>query len=293
LPAYRRAGAQFSLLEYVRGVATPRVILRRDLVLDPSRKALSADLYLPSGPGPHPLVVVIHGGSWRGGDKGQAPAVSRVLAGEGIAVADVRYRLAPGDRFPAAVADVKCALGRLRERAADLGLDGRAVLLGRSAGGEIALVAAYSAGDARIAPSCAVQDAPVTGVAALYAPTDLAWAYHHPVRPDVVHGPESLELYLGGSPEAVPDAYRLGTPQSWLDRPVPPTLLVHGTGDRLVSFEHAPRLERALVHARADVTLVAVPFAEHAFDVRSGGVGEQLTRHVLLDWLRRLYGARS
>jgi acetyl esterase/lipase len=85
----------------------------------------------------------------------------------------------------------------------------------------------------------------------------------------------------------------MATPQSWLDRAVPPTLLVHGTGDRLVSCGHARRLAEALrVHGDA-VEVLEVPLAEHAFDVRGGGVGEQLARHVVVRWLRRLYGIGS
>jgi acetyl esterase/lipase len=184
------------------------------------------------------------------------------------------------------VADVKCLLGRLREQGDRFGIDpGRVFLLGRSAGGEIALVAAYSAGDPRLPPSCAVEDAPVSAVTALYAPTDLAWGHAHPIRPDVVRGPEAIELYLGGTPEQAPDAYRLASPLTWADHPLPPTLLVHGTDDRLVSVEHSRRLARGLRAAGQPVELVEIPFADHAFDARPGGFGEQLARQVVVRFL--------
>src|SRR4029453_5595643 len=128
---------------------------RRGVILAPARPDLAGDVDLPPGAGPHPFVVVVHSGAWRSGDKGEVRHVSRALAGAGHVVVDVRYRLAPGSRFPASVADVKCLLGRLRERAAEFAIDpGRGALLGRSAGGQVALVAAYSAGDPRLPPAC-------------------------------------------------------------------------------------------------------------------------------------------
>lgn len=284
VPLYRAQRAPYTLAAHTHRPPVPPS--RGDVILDPARPDLAADVYAPDGAGPHPFVLVIHGGAWRGGDKGMAPHESWALARAGHVVIDVRYGLAPAHRFPAAVADVKCLLGRAREHAAELGLDpARGALLGRSAGGQIALVAAYSAGDPRLPPGCPVDDRPVEAVIGLYAPTDLAWAYDRPVRPDVVEGPHVLELYLGGSPAQVPDAYRLASPMSWVDRPLPRTLLIHGTGDRLVSVENARRLAGALRAAGRPVEALELPLAEHAFDAHAGGVTDQLTRHVVLRFL--------
>jgi acetyl esterase/lipase len=291
-PLFAREQVSFSLVEYVLGAPGAAVRVEPDVVLDPRRSDLTADVYHAPGPGPHPFVLIVHGGSWRGGDKGAAPQVSRALAAAGRSVLDVRYRLAPQHPFPAAVADVKCLLGRAREKAPALGLDAsRAALMGRSAGGQIALVAAYSAGDARIPPSCEVADEPVSSVVAIYAPTDLAWGHGNPLRPDVIRGPETLELYLGGSPSVRPEAYRLGSPQAWTHRPLPPTLLIHGSGDRLVSVEHSRRLARVLANAGQPVRLLEIPLAEHGFDTRPGGLAEQIARRVILGFLGSSTGA--
>lgn len=279
--------ADFSPRDYLlAGLNTPRVRVDRDVVLDPA-VPLVADVYRAAGPPPRPFIVLAHGGSWRGGDKGEVPHVSRRLAAAGYTVIDVRYGLAPRDPFPRGVADVKCALGRVRERAAALGVDPAcAALLGRSAGGQVALIAAYSAGDPRISPSCPVTDAPPRAVVALYAPADLVWGHDNPMVPDIIRGTESLELYLGGPPAQAAEAYRLGTPTSWVDRPVPPTLLVHGAGDQPVSPVHSRRLAAALRGNGRDVTLVEVPMGEHGMDARPGGTGEQVTVRSVLDFLR-------
>jgi acetyl esterase/lipase len=285
LPAYRAERAPFSLAAYLpfHRVEPPS---RRDVVLDPARPDLAVDIDVPQGAGPHPFVLVVHGGAWRSGDKGDMRHVSRALARAGHVVVDVRYRLAPAHRFPASVADVKCLLGRVRERAAELGIDPRrGALLGRSAGGQVALVAAYSAGDARLVPACAVEDAPVSAVVSIYGPTDLAWGYDNPVRPDVVRATQALEGYLGGPPSAVPEAYRLASAVAWVGRPLPRTLLIHGTGDRLVSVENARMLARALREAGRAVELLEIPLADHGFDAHAGGLADQLAQHAIVRFL--------
>ena len=109
--------------------------------------ALMMDVYRRVEPQPGmrpPALVVVHGGSWWDGDKGEMETASRAWAAEGVVVFDVAYRLAPEDRFPAAVRDVKCAVGYVKDHAARFGIDPeRVVLMGRSAGAQIALVAAY------------------------------------------------------------------------------------------------------------------------------------------------------
>ena len=286
LTAFPRSG-DFSFADYVlAGAATPVVRVQSDVVLDRQRPRLTADIFHAPGPPPHPFVVNVHGGSWRRGDKGELPHFSRRLAAAGYTVVDVRYALAPAEPFPLGIADVKCLLGRIRERATELGIDpARAALLGRSAGGQVALIAAYSAGDPRIPPSCPVPDRPVRAVAALYAPSDLVWGHDNPMVPDVIQGTESLELYLGGPPAQAAEAYRLGTPMSWVGRAVPPTLLVHGSGDQLVSPIHSRRLAAALAEHGREVTFIEVPMGEHGMDVRPGGVGEQVVRGAVLDFL--------
>lgn len=287
-PLYARLGARFSPGEYLGVLRLPPVRVERDVRLD-AGSPLLVDLYHAAAAVPRPYVIVIHGGSWRGGDKGPGEHVSRALAAAGYTVVDVQYRLAPEHPFPRAVQDVKCLAGRLRQEASALGIDpSRGAYLGRSAGGQIALVAAYSAGDTRIPPSCPAEDQAPQAVVSLYAPTDLAWGHAHPLRPDVVRGPESLELYLEGPPSHRATAYRLASPLSWADRPLPPTLLIHGSADRLVSVEHARRLESGLRARRQGVQRLLVPLAEHGFDLRPGGIGEQLARAAVVAFLGNL-----
>jgi acetyl esterase/lipase len=277
IPVYARERAAFSPWRWLGGNSVPEVV-PREVVLVPG---LVADMYAAPSSVPSPYVLVFHGGSWRAGDKGEVPHVSRALAAAGIAVFDVRYRLEP---FPAPIEDARCALAAVQVRAAEWNLDpARGAFLGRSAGGQVALVAAY-AGESL--PSSRAQPAhPPKAVVAIYAPTDLAWAHDHPYTPDVVDGAAAIEQYLGGAPAEAPVRYRDAAPMRWLDRPVPPTLLIHGTAERCVRPRNTQVLDDALRRASAHVKTLWIPLADHGFDVRRGGIGEQVSRQVIARFL--------
>src|SRR5690242_2989837 len=131
------------------------------------------------------------------------------------------YRLAPQHPYPAARDDVLSAIGYLRDRAPELGIDPRQiVLLGRSAGPQPALLVAYTAGDAEI-----------RGVVGFYGPADLVYGYEHPARKAVIDSVGVIERYLGGSPAAAPEIYRAAAPISHAGPNCPPTLLIHGGRD--------------------------------------------------------------
>ena len=115
-----------------------------DVLLYDSVHKLTLDYYTPEIKGhpakifKNPCVVVVHGGSWKGGDSRQLPELNSVLAGNGYNVASINYRKAPECQSPAPVQDLHNALVFLRANAEHLNIDNsRFVLLGRSAGGQI------------------------------------------------------------------------------------------------------------------------------------------------------------
>ena len=123
----------------------------RDLVADGPGGPIALRLYRPFAVAtPTPALLYLHGGGWTIGDLETHDVLCRALAVQaGVAVVAVDYRMAPEQRFPAAVDDAIAALQWLHREAAELGLDaGRLAIGGDSAGGNLAAVAALALRDA-------------------------------------------------------------------------------------------------------------------------------------------------
>lgn len=178
-----------------------------------------------------PVVLLVHGGGWVEGTWEAFTSFAPMLAHRGLLAVAMDYRLAPGARWPAQREDMGLALDALLHQQVDAE---RVALWGHSAGGHMALDAARRWHDK------------VRCVVALGAPTDL-----RRLRDE---GPDELGQVFD---EADLDA---ASPLRAARGPMPPTLLVHGQRDRVVSVEHA----RALAAARPDaVTLLEVPDGDH------------------------------
>ena len=222
-------------------------------------RPLELDLYLPEADGPLPVVVYVHGGGWQRGTRREPPPLIAAdfydqIAGQGLAVAAVDYRLSGEACFPAPLEDVRTAVGWVRDHAAAYGLDAERVFLwGDSAGGHLALLAALTGAAVR----AAVAWFPVTDLAGM--PSDLADAGGIPDR-----GPDSREArFLGAPASSVPDLARQASPVAHAHAGAPPILLLHGTVDDLVPAAQSVRLAEALGRAGAAVELELVPGATH------------------------------
>ncbi len=279
--APRGSEPPFSIAGLFTGLRVPDVRRTNDVPFRTiGTTTLRLDRYDAAGSGPHPALVVIHGGSWRNGDKGEGstdPTITnRMFAGQGITVYDIEYRLVPNATFPAQLEDVLCALGHIRAHAAEDGVDPeRVALLGRSAGAHLALLAAYRAGRDPVPDGCG-KPATVRGAISLYGPTDLAHDYRVPSDPDLIGGSAAIADFLGGTPDTAAATYALATPQRSLDRPVPPTLLIHGGADQIVKPFNSGSLAAALSKSGDAVALVELPWAGHGFDAVSWGLGGQI-----------------
>lgn len=235
-----------------------------------------------------PAIIVVHGGSWSAGERDDYPKWNDWLARQGYAVFDIDYRIAPQPNWRTATGDVKCAIGWVKANAARYGVDpARVVLLGRSAGGHLALLAAYSAGEAALLPpSCGdAPDVSVRAVVSLYAPTDLKWGYEHPANERVLDGPGKIRDFTGGSPSTAAEVINLASATSHVSSNTPPTLLIHGGHDQLVRDEHMTLLTKKLERHNIPHRALLIPYAQHAFDYNFDGWGSQLSRQLLSDFL--------
>lgn len=262
-------GSRASITTHVYATPEAGAPLRFDFYRDPDR------------PGRLPIVVLIHGGSWSRGDRTQLPGMAHRLAGDGWAVAAIDYRLAPRHRFPAQLDDVRAAVDYLRVHAVELGIDReRVVLYGRSAGGHLALLAAYR------------WHAPfVRGVVALYAPTDLRWSWAHPTNPLVLDTHGTLRAFLGGAPDesaTMSVTYGEASPIDHVTEASPPTLLVHGGRDELVNPLQTERLAARLAEAGVPHLALRLPWATHGCEASLAGPSGQLVEFAVRDFLARV-----
>lgn len=212
----------------------------RDVVYTTSPRPLVLDLYLPSTPPPHPVVVWVHGGGWRGGDEDLSRShAARQLVPRGYALASVEYRLSGEAVFPAQIQDCRAAIRWLRARAPVLGLDpARFAAWGSSAGGHlVSLLGAAGEVAAFDDPRQGnpTESARVQAVVDWYGPADLT----HAAGPPGAGGPVALLLGCSDCPERA----WLASPVAHVDPADPPFLIQHGSADPVV-----PAFQSELLH---------------------------------------------
>jgi acetyl esterase/lipase len=284
---------------------TPKPRLRQDVVfatVPGSGRKLLCDVWQPPAevPASGLAVVYLYGSAWCMLDKdfGTRP-LFRHLAAQGHVIMDVAYRLFPETDLPGMVADAKRAVAWVRTHAADLEIrPNRIVVAGGSAGGHLALLAAYTHQDPSLTPAeLAGSDPRVCGVVSLYGQADLAAHYDHTdqakwcrpgdPQPDWdappppwarrLFGPDADRLKLvpasrcdwlvGGTPTQMPDRYAQLSPLHRVHPGCPPTLLVHGEHDQMAPVAAMRDLQRRLERAGVPVTGVYLPQTDHAFDL--------------------------
>ncbi len=244
-------------------------------------EALSLDFYPASSRTKNekvPCIVVIHGGGWNSDDRKELAPLNSYLASLGYAVASIDYRLAPKHTYPAPLIDTKDALDFLRLHAEEWNIDTtRFVLLGRSAGGQIALQAAYT-----------LKNAGIRGVIGFYAPADMVFGYSLPSNPLLLNSRILMEDYLGGSYPQNPAAYHNSSPVEAADSSSPPTLLLQGHRDVLVSFQHTVHLEAKLDQLGVEHFTADFPWATHGYDYVFSGPGSQISLYFMERFLAKV-----
>ena len=236
-------------------------------------------LFFPSQKArPAPCLIVIHSGGWENGGPDEFPVWNHYWAREGYAVAAIEYRLAPQSRWPAPRDDVAAALRFLKEQSAVLGVDAkRFVLMGRSAGGQIATAAAYS-----------LSDPAVRGCISLYAPADMPFAWQYADPNDVLDSPRLMRQYLGGDATEAAENYLSASGTLIAKEGCPPTLMIHGDRDILVWNKQSERLAAKLESVHVPHYHLALPWATHALDYPFNGPGAQLTRYAIDRFLAKV-----
>jgi acetyl esterase/lipase len=247
-----------------------------------SAASQAADVFLPAGPGPFPVVVLIHGGCWRdfpGAGRQQMRMLGAELAELGVAVWSIGYRRADeaGGGYPGTYQDVGTAIDSLRLHAEKYRLDlSRTVLVGHSAGGHLALWAASRKALPSNSPLSMPQPFVPTKVVSLAGIGDLKT-----FAPTIntICGPGIAESITGARAQAGRDLFADISPAQ-MSGAKPDVVMVSGVLDRLVPPYAAHDYALA---KREDIAvkLVNVPNAGHFDLVTPGRAGWMLARNYI------------
>jgi acetyl esterase/lipase len=250
------------------------VVVERDVTFGRGGSVdLKLDLARPRDGGPHPAVVILHGGAWRLGDHRMLSMRTRFLGGEsslieyfaarGFVAVTAQYRLVPSAVFPAQIEDAKAAVRWLRANAGRYGVNPDHIAsCGYSAGGHLAcLLGVTSPPDGLEGTGGhAEQSSRVQAVVDLFGPTDLAAADWHP---DAFEG--VLAPLVGGRLADKPDLYRRASPLTYITKDAPPFYIAHGTRDPIVPPAQSKRLADKLREAGVDCRYVEMPGEGHGW----------------------------
>ncbi len=199
------------------------------------------DMYLPDGHSAASTytVIMIHGGSWSGGDKTDfnvdIPSIRSLLGN--YAVFNLNYRLANGGSvlLQQQTDDINTAVDYITSKATEYNINvSKIAVMGASAGGHLALLKAYKFNT----------DGRIKAMVDLFGPNDMAWMYNNHPIPAITQ--PIIANVMGATPTSNPTAYTNGSPINFVTATVPPTIIFHGTADPVVPISESDRLNAKL-----------------------------------------------
>ena len=242
-------------------------------------ESLKLDANVPDGKGPFPTVILVHGGGWRGGSKEVfITPLFKPLTDVGFTWFSINYRLAPTNRYPAAVDDVVTAVRWVEAHAAEYKVDvKRIVLVGESAGGHlVALVGARKGRDLGIA-----------AVVPYYAPCDLEALTIGDGK--TKRASTSLGAFLGFTQmdDRARRLLREASPITHVTKAMPPFLLTHGTQDPLVPYNQSVLMRDRMKAVGAACDLYSVEGGAHGMSGWERDPKLQAHKAELILWLKK------
>lgn len=216
------------------------------------------DAYLPAGrtSSKTKVIIFVHGGGWSGGDKSEMTPYVDTLKKRlpDWAVFNINYRLATGapNLFPTQELDVKAAIEFIYNKRTEYGISDKFVLLGASAGGHLSCLNAYKY----------TSPVKIKAVVDFFGPTDLVDMYNNPANFLV---PFLLAGVVGGTPATVPALYAESNPLNYINAQSPPTIILHGGVDILVSPSQSVLLKNKLTSFGVINQYVFYPTENHGW----------------------------
>jgi acetyl esterase len=242
----------------------------------PGGESLKLDASIPDGPGPFPAAILVHGGGWVAGDKQQYIIyIFEPLARAGFAWFSINYRLAPKYRYPAAMEDTEAAIRYIKTNAGKFKVDAsRIALIGESAGGHIV-------------SWVGVQKKPDTRVAAVVS----FYGVHDVISRAVQQGKlEDVNPFFGVEQLTADTASILmqGSPVTYVQRGMPPFLMIHGRKDDGVPFEQSVQMCAKLKAFGNTCDLIELD-AGHGMDTWEPHPELHFYKQKMVEWLKEKF----
>lgn len=216
------------------------------------------------------VVLVLHGGSFSAGSAIHGVSLAAALAERGWFTLSVEYRLAPKAHYPAQVEDVKLWIDYLKKNANRLSIDTTNIFLaGESAGGTIALNAAYT-----------LKDPSILAVANLYGITSTEFQ-NEELLESSIDIQQILNDYRGSN------TLKSISPIDQSKVHAIPTISIHGKCDKIVHWKHAQELANSLNTHKIDNQLVLLSWSPHIFNHPASGPSGQITTELIDRFFRQ------
>lgn len=250
----------------------PQVRVKKNVSYLGKGRTEKLDLYLPDPnvhKGPYPAVVIIHGGGWIGGDKGDRRErnIGNSLASAGYVCASINYQLAQKRSkftdnlkqvWPGHLQDCKTAVQFLRKHATEYHIDADHIgAIGGSAGGHLVAMLAVTGDDSNLDPK-----EPYPGISSRIQAVVPMYGVH-----ELIALAESRDL-LSSFSEEEKQLSRQASAVTHITKDDPPFLILHGTKDTLVPLEQSELLSAALKKGNIPVELHVIKGAPHSFHLQ-------------------------
>lgn len=251
---------------------------------------LKAAIYLPAtAPRDAPVIVYIHGGGFMIGSITETAADLRWFADRGWPVFSIDYRLFKPDSptWDKAPADAACGLAWVAANAARYGGNpGRIVLMGDSAGGNLAINLAYGAARGDVASPCGAVPVP-SAVVVQYPAVDPVATFERGYPIPGFEPQMLMQGYVGGTPDQFPDRIKAISSETYLSDKAPPTLVIEPEKDGLVVSDGVYGFVDKARAAGVTVELVRIPFANHVYNqIAANSIGNQARLTITERYLR-------
>jgi acetyl esterase/lipase len=238
--------------------------LDRDVAFDPDM-APRLDVYSPGEGKLHPVLIFVHGGSWKDYDKNLFAPVAQKLLPEGMVVVIPDYTLYPDANYEQMAREMAAAIAWTLENAARYGGDpDRVIVAGHSAGAHLSGLAVL---DARYLEELGHSSEEICGWIGLSGVYDIQAEYDYWL--DKGTTPKVILEVMGGQQN-----FRQASPLSYVRADLPPLLIIHGDEDETVPVSISTAFHAALQAAGAPSRLIVYPGAGHS-DYLFAGLSEE------------------